>query len=151
MGSWEHGSMTFQERGREMLGGVAERGRERLVEAADRGKAGLADRLSGGADYLRDNDVEVIRDDLVSGIRRQPMRSVAIAVGAGYLLGKVLSPPTPSFRKKKKGLGDQIGRAVVSTVAAVVAAKVQAGLLAETRQPPTRSRRRTTMPRQDRD
>lgn len=123
---------ALRERGREMFGGVAERGKERLVQAADRGKTRVAEKLSGGADYLRNSDVHAIQSDLVSEIRRRPIRSAAIALGTGYVLGKVLSPPTPSFRRKKKGgIGDQISRAIFSSLAAVIAAKVQASLVAE--------------------
>lgn len=123
---------ALTQRGREMFGGVAERGKERLVQAADRGKSRVAEKLSGSADYLRNRDVNAIQSDLVSEIRRRPLRSAAIALGTGYLLGKVLTPPTPSFRRKKKGgIGDQISRAIFSSMAAVIAAKVQASLVAE--------------------
>lgn len=124
---------ALRERGREMFGGVAERGKERLVQAADRGKTRVAERLSGSADYLRNSDVDTIQSDLVSEIRRHPIRSAAIALGTGYVLGKVLSPPVPSFgrRKKKSGLGDQISRAIFSSMAAVITAKLQASLVAD--------------------
>lgn len=122
---------ALRERSREMFGGVAERGRERLVEAADRGKTRMADRLSGSAEYLRTSDVEVIQSDLLTEIRRNPLRSAAIALGTGYLLGKLINPPTPSFRRKKKGFGDQISRAIFSGLATVVAARIQASLVAE--------------------
>ena len=122
---------ALRERSRAMFGGVAERGRERLVEAADRSKVRIADKLAGSADYLRTSDVDVIQSDLVTEIRRHPLRSAAIAVGTGYVLGKVLTAPTPSFRRKKKGIGDQIGRALFSSLAAVVFAKVQAHLVAD--------------------
>ena len=127
---------ALRERSREMLGGVAERGKERLVLAADRQKTRVAERLSGGADYLRTSDVATIQSDLVSEIRRNPLRSAAIALGTGYVLGRVLTPPTPSFRRKKKrgitgGIGDQISKALFSSLAAVVAAKVQASLVAD--------------------
>ena len=71
---------ALRERSRAMFGGVAERGRERLVEVADRSKVRIADKLSGSADYLRTSDVDVIQSDLVTEIRRHPLRSAAIAV-----------------------------------------------------------------------
>ena len=123
---------ALRERGREVFGGVAERGKERLYEAAERGRDRVAERLSSGADYLRTNDVDVMRRDLIDEIRAHPLRSTAIAVGAGYLLGRIFAPPVPRFgRRKRGGLGDQIGRAVAGAVATMVAAKVQASLMPE--------------------
>lgn len=115
----------------QVFGGVAERGRERLIDAADRGRTRVAERLSGSAEYLQTSDIDTIQTDLVAEIRRHPLRSAAIALGTGYVLGKVVSAPTPSLRRKKKGIGDQIGRAIFSSVAAVVIAKIQASLVAD--------------------
>lgn len=120
-------------RGREMLGTAAERGRERLKDAAGRGKDRVAERLQGSAEYLRTSDVDIIGRDLISEVRRHPLRAVAIAAGAGYVIGRVLTPPTPSFgrSKKKSGFGDQIGRAIFNSVAAMAVARLQASLTAE--------------------
>jgi hypothetical protein len=123
---------ALRERGREVFGGVAERGKERLLDAAERGRDRVAERLTSGAEYLRTNDVDVIREDLIAEIRAHPLRSTAIAVGAGYLLGRIIAPPLPRFgRAKRGGMGDQIGRAVVGAVATMIAARVQASLLGE--------------------
>ncbi|MGQ0560617.1 MAG: hypothetical protein ACT443_01935 [Gemmatimonadota bacterium] len=132
----------LKQRGREMLGGVAERGRARLVEAAEQGRDRVAERLSHGVEYLRSNDIEVIRDDLVSEIRRRPVRSLVVAVGTGYVLGRVLSTPIPRLRRRKPSLGEQISRAVISGAAAVIAAKVQARLMAEEAKPARRRSRK---------
>lgn len=113
--------------GRRVLAGVAEKGRERIVDAADRGKHRIADRLEDGADYLR-NDIEIIQDDFVDAVQRNPLLSAGIAVGAGFLLGKAMAGP--SFgRKKKHGIGSQISSALVSSLAALLAAKLKEGLL----------------------
>ena len=144
---------SLRERGREVFGGVAERGKERLADAAERGRDRVASGLSSGADYLRSNDVEVIRDDLIAQIRAHPLRSAAIAVGAGYLLGRLIAPPIPGFgRRKRGGIGDQIGRAVAGAVATMVAAKLQATLMPidlfeEEPEPPPRPRAPRKRPR----
>lgn len=126
---------TLKSGGRRVLAGVAEKGKERIVDAADRGKHRIADRLEDGADYLR-NDIEIIQDDLVDAVRRNPLLSAGIAVGAGYLIGKAVAGP--SFmrgRKKKHGIASQISRALVSSAAALLAAKLKDGFLEEPEEP----------------
>lgn len=46
--------------------------------------------LEDGAQYLRSSDFGVIRDDVVTGIRNHPMLSAGIAVGCGWLLGRIV-------------------------------------------------------------
>ena len=134
-------------RGRHALSGAAERGRERLHNVADRGRGRLADaidstadrlddRLSHSANYLRTNDVDVIGDDLANQIRRHPLLSAGIALGTGYLVGKVLG--NGSSRRGRRGrkralVENKLGRAVLSSVGAVMAARVRDSL---TRRPP---------------
>ena len=40
-------------------------------------------------DYLREHDVEEMRSDLEREIRAHPIKSIAIALGAGYVLGRI--------------------------------------------------------------
>ena len=51
-------------------------------------------RVSRAADvsaaYVRENDIEDMRDDLENSIREHPLRSMVLALGAGYLLAKIL-------------------------------------------------------------
>ena len=126
-------------RGREAISNVAERGRERLYVAADRGRGRLADaidtaaeriddRLSGGATYLRTHDVDVMRDDLSNTIRRYPLLSAGVAIGAGYLIGRALDLPRPGRRRNRGRVGKQLSRAVVSTLGAIVAARMRDSL-----------------------
>jgi hypothetical protein len=41
------------------------------------------------SDYVRTHDVGEMRSDLEREIRAHPIKSIALAVGAGYLLGKL--------------------------------------------------------------
>jgi len=50
-------------------------------------RAGRA--VETGSDYLRSHDIDEIRGDLEREIRAHPIKSIAIALGAGYLLGKI--------------------------------------------------------------
>jgi hypothetical protein len=56
--------------------------------------AGLLRRGSGafdsGAQYLRRGEVEDIQKDLAQQIRRNPLIAVGVALGAGFLLGRIL-------------------------------------------------------------
>ncbi|HEX7118358.1 MAG TPA: ferritin-like domain-containing protein [Longimicrobiales bacterium] len=51
---------------------------------------GLADSLENAADYIRSRDLRMMRTDLEDRVRVHPLRSAAIAVGAGFLLGRML-------------------------------------------------------------
>jgi ElaB/YqjD/DUF883 family membrane-anchored ribosome-binding protein len=145
-------------RGREAWQTARERGRARLSEAAVRGKSRLADsientatvlddRLYGSAEYLRSTDIEVIRDDFVDTVRKRPLLSAGIALGAGYLIGKALDVPHIGRRRKTSKLRRQIQRAVVSGLATMVASRLRDAVMAaeepvvEEPEPPTRRRR----------
>jgi len=51
----------------------------------------VADRLESGGRYLQEHGVSEITDDLGSVIRRNPLPSVCIALGVGFLIGMVAS------------------------------------------------------------
>lgn len=129
-------------RGREALSDVADVGKRRLASAANRSKERLAERLEDtasqidgrlfyGAEYLRTTDLEVMRDDLIDLVRRRPLLSAGIAIGAGYLIGKALGIGSGGPKRSKRGssIKSQVGRAVVSSLAAMAAARFRAGLL----------------------
>ena len=42
------------------------------------------------AAYVRENDIADMRGDLENNIREHPLRSMVIALGAGYLLARIL-------------------------------------------------------------
>lgn len=51
-------------------------------------RAGVA--ADASAEYVRTNDVHAMRRDLEEGIREHPLKSIAIALGCGYVLAKIL-------------------------------------------------------------
>lgn len=50
----------------------------------------LADSLESAARYLRSGDFASMRTDIEQGIRKHPMRAALIAVGTGFVLGRIL-------------------------------------------------------------
>ncbi len=50
-------------------------------------RAGRAVEVS--TDYLRGHDIEEMRTDLEREIRAHPIKSIALALGAGYVLGRL--------------------------------------------------------------
>jgi len=74
---------------------LEERGREAQGQGGMKGRAGQAAvRASGAlddsAEYIRSHDMEEMRDDLERQIRGRPLMSVGVALGAGFLLGRIL-------------------------------------------------------------
>jgi len=66
-----------------------------LLGTGARGRAGEAAQSAAGrmeelADYLRSNDLDVMRADFEAQIRRKPLQSLLVAAGAGWVLGKIL-------------------------------------------------------------
>ncbi len=66
------------------LGGTG--GRERAADAAH----STAGWLAGLSDYMRETDLDNLRLDIEDQVRQNPLRSVLIAVGAGWLIGKIV-------------------------------------------------------------
>ena len=131
----------FRSRGRQVLGAVGRQGRQRLGQAANQGKQRVADhiddfggrvseRISYGADYLRTNDVTVIADDIVDTVRRHPLISAGVAVGAGSIAGKIIGIGNGGGRKKSK-VSKKIRRAVVSSLAAMAASRLKDSLTSQ--------------------
>lgn len=90
------------ETGKEKVAGGVDRLGTRLGERARpleeqgglKGKVGgavhgVGDALESSAEYLRTHEVSTIRDDLKSQIREHPLASVGIALGTGFVLGRV--------------------------------------------------------------
>lgn len=50
----------------------------------------MADSLESAARYLRTGDLDAMRRDMEQGIRTHPLRSALIAVGAGFILGRLI-------------------------------------------------------------
>lgn len=47
------------------------------------------DALESGANYIRTHELSTIRDDVSTQIREHPIASVGVALGTGYVLGRV--------------------------------------------------------------
>ena len=56
--------------------------------------AGMSNQVAGGlqasADWLRDADLDGLRSGLEQQVKDHPGRTLAVAVGLGYLLGKAI-------------------------------------------------------------
>ena len=63
--------------------------RARLQSAAAPVVARARNAVDSSAQYLRGHDVEEMRSDLEREIRAHPIKSIAIAIGAGYVLGRI--------------------------------------------------------------
>lgn len=51
---------------------------------------GAGDALDSGANYVRSTSFSDMRDDLSTSIRNHPLLSMGVAIGAGYILSKIL-------------------------------------------------------------
>ncbi|HUF50604.1 MAG TPA: hypothetical protein VMN60_07225 [Longimicrobiales bacterium] len=76
--------VTLEQRARDMeqAGGVQRRA----------GQVGLraSSALDTGAEYIRSHEPQEMRDDLEDAIRQRPLLSVGVAVGAGFLLARLM-------------------------------------------------------------
>jgi hypothetical protein len=52
-------------------------------------QAGASRAVEVSTEYLRDHDFDEMRTDLEREIRAHPIKSIAIALGAGYVLGRI--------------------------------------------------------------
>ena len=63
------------------------------IDGAEGPRARLQARASRAVevstDYLREHDLDEMRSDLEREIRAHPIKSIAIALGAGYVLGRI--------------------------------------------------------------
>lgn len=56
----------------------------------DNVKQAVTSRVQAGADWLKDRDVQQVKQTLETQVREHPVRTLLVALGAGYLLGKAL-------------------------------------------------------------
>ena len=81
----QQGSGTGQMAGADGMGGTA-------AVADDNRLAQTSNQVAGGlqasADWLRDADIEGIKSGIERQVKEHPGRTLAVAVGLGYLLGK---------------------------------------------------------------
>jgi ElaB/YqjD/DUF883 family membrane-anchored ribosome-binding protein len=74
-----------------MENGVNDTGAIEIV--ADEGRLArtsnqLADGMQGASDWLRDADLDGLKAGIERQVREHPARSLAVAAGVGYLLGR---------------------------------------------------------------
>ena len=50
----------------------------------------VGDSLQGAASYVRENDVRRMREDVETGVREAPIKSLAIAAVAGFVIGRMI-------------------------------------------------------------
>jgi ElaB/YqjD/DUF883 family membrane-anchored ribosome-binding protein len=50
----------------------------------------VGESLQGAASYVRENDVRRMREDVETGVRAAPIKSLAIAAVAGFVLGRMI-------------------------------------------------------------
>ncbi len=50
----------------------------------------LATGMQSGAEWLRDADLDKLKDGVEKQVKQHPARSLFVALGAGFLLGKIL-------------------------------------------------------------
>jgi hypothetical protein len=65
-----------------------------VAVTSDTGVAAVTDTLATGmqssAEWLRDADIEKLKSGVEKQVKEHPARSLLVALGAGYLIGKVL-------------------------------------------------------------
>ncbi|HKR09381.1 MAG TPA: hypothetical protein VJS39_09345 [Gemmatimonadaceae bacterium] len=65
-----------------------------VVVSSDSNIAAVTDTLATGmqssADWIRDADIDKLKDGVEKQVKEHPARSLLIALGAGYLIGKAL-------------------------------------------------------------
>ena len=58
--------------------------------AIDSVKQAVTSRVQAGTEWLKDRDVQQVKQTLEVQVREHPVRTLLVALGAGYLLGKAL-------------------------------------------------------------
>jgi ElaB/YqjD/DUF883 family membrane-anchored ribosome-binding protein len=66
-------------------------GVETGISSVSRAASTTADKLHATADYIRQNDVRAMVDDIEDVVRRHPGPALAAAAVAGFLVGRTLS------------------------------------------------------------
>lgn len=53
-------------------------------------KQAVTSRMQAGTEWLKERDIEQVKQTLETQVREHPVRTLLVALGAGYLLGKAL-------------------------------------------------------------
>ena len=115
---------------------------------------GVGGALESSAEYLRTHEIGTIRDDLKKQIREHPFASVGIALGTGFLLGRVFGGgdeeeeeerlEAARMRGIREGGGNgffsrmrgPLGRAIASGATAMLARQVRGRIAGRAQQRP---------------
>ena len=80
--------------GGQLAGAAATGGSAGMIADENNRLAGMSNQVAGGlqasADWLRDADLDGLRTGLEQQVKDHPGRTLAVAVGLGYLLGKAI-------------------------------------------------------------
>jgi ElaB/YqjD/DUF883 family membrane-anchored ribosome-binding protein len=80
--------------GGQLAGAAATGGAEAMVTSETNRMADVSNQVAGGlqasADWLRDADLDGLKSGLERQVKEHPGRTLAVAVGLGYLLGKAI-------------------------------------------------------------
>jgi hypothetical protein len=80
-------------------------------DAAHRMEEGLADGLESTADWIREADVDSIRTGIEAQVRNHPGRTLLVALGVGYLIGRAFGGGKEKEEKESSyGTKDSDGR-----------------------------------------
>ncbi len=104
------------------------------------------DAIESGANYIRTHELSTIRDDVTTQIREHPFASVGVALGTGFVLGRVFSGGDEEMeerieqlerrlhsreeelervREESGGMRHQLGKALGSGLSLLVARQVR--------------------------
>jgi ElaB/YqjD/DUF883 family membrane-anchored ribosome-binding protein len=143
-----------RERVQGRLSRMAESGKERIAERLDRLGQGLEDRarpweeqgggkgrigsavhragdmLEDSAEYLRTHEIGQIRDDVREQIVAHPFLSCGIALGTGFVLGRLFSPGEEERyerpeRRRRRGMPSRAGRLLMAGAGAMLARRLR--------------------------
>jgi hypothetical protein len=102
-GRFSSGSDSSLDENRSRVAGGLDRASRKLDEQARNleqrgsvaGRAAEVARTASGAlgssaEYVRNKDVDAIKEDLAGRIRENPLMSVGIALGAGFIISRIL-------------------------------------------------------------
>lgn len=66
-------------------------GVQRFSQSVERGGHATAERIGRVGSYLQERDLRTMSEDLTEVIRHNPMKSIAVGVGIGFVFGRMIS------------------------------------------------------------
>ena len=154
-GQVEEKAQRVREQVQGRLSRMAEAGKARIADQLDRLGQGLEDRarpweeqgggkgrsgsvvhragdmLENGAEYLRTHEIGQIRDDVRDQIVAHPFLSCGLALGTGFVLGRIFSPGEEEERyerperRRRRGMTSRAGRVLMAGASAMLARRLR--------------------------